>query len=98
LDYESGVTISQVILHDATSSCSLAGKGRGPCIPMVVCYSKGVERSNKLCKGVERLDDAIGLGRLDDITGVGRDGEGSNKMEERWGAGALVPWLWFWAE
>jgi hypothetical protein len=62
---------------------------------MAVCYSRGVKRSSKLCKGVERLDVVTGLGRLDDVTGVGRDGEGSDEAEKRWGARALVPWLWF---
>jgi hypothetical protein len=54
-------------------------------VPVVVCYSRGVER----------LDDVIGIGRLDDVTGVGRDGEGSDEAEERWGARVLVLWLWF---
>jgi hypothetical protein len=56
---------------------------------VAVCYSRGVKRSSKLCKGVERLGVVIGLGRLDDVTGVRRDGEGSDEAEKRWGARAL---------
>jgi hypothetical protein len=46
---------------------------------VAVCYSRGVKRSSKLCKGVERLGVVIGL----------------DETEKRWGARALVPWLWF---
>jgi hypothetical protein len=59
-------------MHDEASSCSLTGKGRGPCVPVAACYSGG--RAKRWpCKGVERLNDVTGLGRLDDVTGVGRD-------------------------
>jgi hypothetical protein len=64
-------------------------------MPMAVCYSRRVERSSKLCKGVERLDDVVGLGRLNDVTGVRRDTEGSDEADERWGTRVLVLWLWF---
>jgi hypothetical protein len=40
--------------------------------------------------GVERFDDVTGLGRLDDVTGFERDGEGSDEVEEHWGARMLV--------
>jgi hypothetical protein len=59
------------------------------CVPVAVCYSRRVERSSKLCEGVEHLDDVTGLERLDNVIGVRRDGEGSNKAEERGGLGCL---------
>jgi hypothetical protein len=55
----------------------------GSCVPVVVCYSRGVEQSGKLCKGVKRLDDVTGLRHLDDVMGVRWDGEGSDKAKER---------------
>jgi hypothetical protein len=86
---KSGVTSSQAVLHDAASFYSLIGKGRGLCVPIAVCYSGG-RAQQLLCRGVERLDDVIGLGRLDDATGLGRDGEGLDEAEKHWGARALV--------
>jgi hypothetical protein len=53
---------------------SLAEKDRGPCVPVAVCYSRGVERSSSCAKGSSAFDkmergqteqrSAGGLGRL----------------------------------
>jgi hypothetical protein len=56
---------------------------------VAACYSGGRAKRCS-CKGVERLDDVIGLGRLDDVTRFGRDGQRSDEAEERYEARALI--------
>jgi hypothetical protein len=42
---------SQAILHNAASSCSSAGKGRGSCVPLAACYSGGSSKAVAMQRG-----------------------------------------------
>jgi hypothetical protein len=59
------------------------------------CVTVGGSSEAVVVRRVERLDNVIGLKRLDDVTRVRRDGGRSDEAKERWGARALVLWLWF---
>jgi hypothetical protein len=44
------------------SPCSLVGKGRGPCVSMAVCYSRGVSEGVSCAKGSSALMSSQGSG------------------------------------